>query len=95
MDVHQHVSVREPLHCPDLIPLCLRDNAVQWLSAIVLFQNLPVRHRCHPIVVKFEPPGVPIWFDECEVMSTMEVTGVYEDTMKLVFPRFGPISRLV
>lgn len=28
-------------------------------------------------------------------MPTMEVAGVNEDTMKLVFPGFGPISRLV
>jgi hypothetical protein len=25
----------------------------------------------------------------------MEVTGVYEDTVKLVLPGFGPVSRLV
>jgi len=95
MNVHQHVGVRESLHCPDLIPLCLGDDAVQWLTTIVFLQNLPVRHRCHPIVVEFEPPGIPIWFDECEVVSTMEVTGVYEYTVELVFPRFGPISGLV
>ena len=94
-NVHQHVGIRKPFHRPDLIPLCLRDNAVQWLPAIVFLQNLPVRHRSHPIVVKIEPPGLPIWFDEREVVSTMEVTRVYEDTVKLVFPRFGPVSRLV
>lgn len=94
-NVHQHVGVRKPFHCPDLIPLRLRDNAVQWLSAVVFLQNLPVRHRSHPIVVEFEPPGLPIWFDEREVVSTMEVAGVNEDTVKLVFPRFGPVSRLV
>jgi len=95
VDVHQHVGIREPLHRPDLIPLCLRDNAIHWLPTIVLLQNLPVRHRRHPIVVEFEPAGVPIWFDEGEVVSTVEVAGVYEDTMKPVLPGFGPVSRLV
>ena len=94
-DVHQHVGVREPLHCPNLVPLCLRDNTVQRLSTIVLLQNFPVCHRCHPIVVEFEPPGFPIWFDKSEVVSTVEVTGVHEHTVKLVLPGFGPVGRLV
>ena len=28
-------------------------------------------------------------------MPAMEVTGVYEDTVELVLPGFGPVSRLV
>ena len=94
-DVHQHVGVREPLHRPNLIPLCLGDNTVQRLPTVVLLQNLPVCHRRHPIVVEFEPPSIPVWFDEGEVVSAVEVTRVYEYTVKLVFPRFGPVGRLV
>ena len=94
-DVHQHVSVGEPLHCPNLIPLCLGDDPVQRLPTVVLLKNFPVRHRRHPIVIEFEPPGIPIWFDECEVVSTMEVTRVYEYAVKLIFRGFGPVSCLV
>ena len=28
-------------------------------------------------------------------MSTVDVAGVYEYTVKLVFPGFGPVSRLI
>jgi hypothetical protein len=94
-DVDQHVGVREPLHCSDLIPLCLRHNSVEWLSAIILLQDLAVRHACHPVIIKLEPRGSPIWFDESEVVSTMKVTGVNEDTVELVFTGLGPVSRHV
>ena len=94
-DVHQHVGIGEPLHRPDLIPLCLGDDPVQWLSTIVLLQNFLIRHRRHPIVVEFEPPGLPIWFNKSEVVSAVEVTGVYKYTVKLVLRGFGPVSGLV
>ena len=94
-DVHQHVGVCKPLHRPNLIPLCLGDNAIQRLSTVVLLQNLPIRHRCHTIVVEFKPPGLPIRLDESKVVSTVEVTGVYEYTVKLVLRGFGPVGRLV
>ena len=95
MDVYQHVGVREPLHGPDLIPLCLWNNAIQGLSAVVFLQDLPIRHRCDPVVIEFEPPGFPIGFNERKVVPTMEVTRVYEDAVEPVFPRFGPIGGLV
>ena len=38
---------------------------------------------------------MPIWFDESEIMSTVEIAGVYEDTMKLVLPGFGPVSSVI
>ena len=66
-----------------------------WPSTIVLFQNLPVRHRCHPTIIKFEPLGTSIWFDESVVMSMVEVTRMYEYTVKFVLPGFGPVGRLV
>ena len=78
-----------------MILLSLKDNTIQWLSAIVLFKNLPVRHGRHPLVVEFEPPCIPIWFDEREVPPTVEVTGVYKYAVKLVLPGFGPVSRPV
>jgi len=73
----------------------LGDNPIQRLSAIVLLQNFPVRHRRHPIIIEFEPPGISIWFDESEVVSAVEVTGVYKYTVKLVLRGFGPVSVLV
>ena len=78
-----------------MIPLSLLDSTVKWLSTIVLFQNLPVRYRCHPFVIEFEPPGIPVWFDESKVLSTVDLTGVREHTVKLVLPGFCPVSRLV
>jgi hypothetical protein len=94
-DVHQHIGVCKPFHRPDLVPLCLRDNTVQRLSTIILLQNLAVRHRRHPIVVEFEPPGVSVWFDESEVVPTVEVAGVNEDTVEVVLAGLGPVSRFV
>lgn len=93
-DVHQHVGIRGPLHCTNLIPQCLGDKTGQRLSAIVL-QNLAVCHRRHPIVVEFQPPGMPIWFDESEVLSVVQVTGVHEYTVEHILPGLGPASRLV
>lgn len=94
-DVHQHIGVRKPLHRPDLIPLCLWNNTIQWLSAVVFLQNLPIRYRCNPIVIEFEPSGFPVWFNERKIVPTVEVTRVYEDAVEVVFPRFGPIGCLV
>jgi len=36
-----------------------------------------------------------IRFDESEVVSIVGATGVYEYTVKLVFPGFGPVGRLI
>ena len=71
VDVYQHVGVREPLHCPDLISLRLGHDTVQGLSTVVLLQDLAVRYRRHPVIVKFEPPGFPIRFDESEVVPAV------------------------
>jgi len=38
---------------------------------------------------------MPIWFDESEMMTTAEVTRVYDDTVKPVPPGFGLVSSLV
>ena len=95
VDVHQHVGVREPLHRPDLIPLCLWNYAIQGLPAVVFLQDLPIRYRRDPVVIEFEPAGFPIGLNERKVVPTMEVTRVYEDAVELVFPRFGPVGCLV
>jgi len=94
-DVYQHAGVREPPYCLDLVPLCSRDDTAQRLSTIISLQHFPVRHRRHPLVVEFEPSGMPVWFDESEIMSTVEITGVHKDTMKPVLPGFGPVSSLI
>jgi hypothetical protein len=54
-----------------------------------------VRYWRNPIIVKFEPPGFPVWFDESKVAPGLVVTGVNEDTVEFVLPGFGPVSRLV
>jgi len=38
---------------------------------------------------------MPIWFDENEVPSTMEVTGMCKYAVKPVLPGFGPVGSLV
>ena len=71
------------------------DGTARWLSAIVILQHLPVRHGRHLCVVEFQPPSVLVWFDENEIMSIIEVAGMYKYTVKPVLPEFGPVSRLV
>jgi len=94
-NVHQHAGARESPCCLNLVPPRLRDGTAQRLPTIVPLQHLPIRHRRHPFVVEFEPACMPIWFDESEIMSTVEIAGVYEDTMKLVLPGFGPVSSVI
>ena len=94
-DVHQRVGTRDPLHRLHLIPLRLRDSPVQRISVVVLLQNLPVRHGCHPLVIRFEPPGMWTWLDESEVSPIVEVARMCEHSMKLVLPGSGPVSCVV
>ena len=94
-DVHQCVGACDPLHCLNLIPLRLRDSPIQRISVVVLLQNLPVRHGCHPPVIEFEPPGMWTWLDESEVSPIVEVARMCEHSMKLVLPGSGPVSCVV
>ena len=54
-----------------------------------------VRYRRNPVIIKFEPPGFPIWFDENKVVPALIDTVVNEDTVELVLPGFGPVSRFI
>ena len=94
-DIYQHAGVRESPGRLELVPLCLRDNTAQRFSAVVTLQHFPVRHGRNPFVVEFKPAGMPVWFDESIVVSTVEVTGVYDDAMKPVLPGFGYIGGLI
>lgn len=58
-------------------------------------QHLLVRHRCRPPVVEFEPPGIPVRFNESIALSTVEVTGVYTHIVEFVLPEFSLVCSLV
>jgi len=94
-DVYQHAGVREPPCCLNLDPLFLRDDTTQRLSTIVFPQHLPVRYRRHSLVIEFEPPAMPIRFDESEIMSAVEIAGVCDDTVKSILPGLRPVGSLI
>lgn len=86
-NVHEHVRVREALHRAHLVSLHGWYEAIEGLAAVVLFQNLTVGHGSHAIVVELEPPCLAIGLDQSEIVATVEVSRVDEDTMELVNPR--------
>lgn len=81
-NIYQHVGICEPLHCSNLIALwCWDTIQTQGFSSIILFENFLIRHRCHSVIVELEPSGVTVGFDESEVMATVQVARVDQDTM--------------
>ena len=94
-DVHQHIGVREPLRGLGDRLLCLRHKTIQHLPTIIFLQHFVVRYWRNPVIVKFEPPGFPIWFDESKIVPALTATGVNEDPMEFVLPGFGPVSRFI
>lgn len=94
-DVHKHVSVCKTLHRAHLVPLHGGNKTIEGFTAVILFQDLPISYWRNTIVVEFEPPCLAIGLDQSEVVTTMEVTRVNEDTVQLVDPGWRLVRRLV
>lgn len=94
-NVDQHVCVGEALHGPYLIPLHWRNKTIEWLSTVVLLKNLAIGDGRDAVIVELQPPSVVVRLDEREVVTTMKITGMYEDTVELVHPWLGPVRCLV
>jgi len=73
-NVNQHVRVGEPLHGADLIPLQGMRQPIDRLSTIILLKHFLVSHRRDAVVVELEPSRLPIRFDECKVVPTVQIT---------------------
>jgi hypothetical protein len=69
-------------------------HTVEHISTVVVLQDLLVGDRGNTIVIELEPSSVFLGFDQGEVVSTVEITRVDQDTM-LVHVRHGLISLLV
>jgi hypothetical protein len=87
-NVHQHVRIGEPLHSANRGTLQCRGYTIDSLSAIVLFEDFLISHRCDPVIIKLEPSRLSVRFDQGKIMATMQVPGVHQDTMQLIQPRF-------
>ena len=85
-NIHQHIRVRKALHGAHLVPLHRRYKAIEGLATVILFQDLTIGHGSHAIVVELEPPCLAIGLDQSEVVTTMEVSRVDENTVELVHP---------
>lgn len=85
-DIHQHVRIRESLHCPDLIALLWCRQTIKGLSAIVFLKHFLVSDWSHSVIVEFEPSGIPIRLDESKVMSAMQISGMHEYAMQFIDP---------
>ena len=92
-NVHQHVRVRKALQGAHLSALTLlllllrgRYDRSERFAAVVLFQDLLVRHGRHTVVVELEPTLFRVRLDEGKVMSAVEIARVYEHAVELVDP---------
>ena len=94
-DVHQHVCIREAFHSTNLLALCRRGQAIQNFTAVVLLKHLPVRNRGYTIVVELQPSRLAVRFNEGEIVTPVQISGVYEYTMKFVYPRLCLVRSLV
>lgn len=78
-NVYQHVSIGKPFHGSHLIALRWRQKTIQSLSTIILLEDFFIGHGCNSIIVKLQPPSIPIGLDESEIVATMQVSRVDEN----------------
>jgi len=78
-----------------LIALQWRNDAIQRFATIVLLQHLAIGDWGNFVIIKLQPSRLSIRLDKCEIMSTISVSGVHQNTMQLVVPLLRAIGVLV
>jgi hypothetical protein len=70
-------------------------KVAQHVTTVVVLRDLLVGDRGNPVIVVFEPSTVLLRLDEREVMAAMQITGMYENTMKFVHRRWWSLLFIV
>lgn len=83
-DIHQHVGIGEFLHRSRLLLTLVGSQAVYDITSIVVLQYLSIGNRGHTVIVILEPSTFLVRFDERKVMTTVQITGMDQDTIELV-----------
>lgn len=87
-DVDQHVGVGEPLRGSSCVIVVVVSRLVPSgrgeFSSVVVLENLLVGDGGDSVVVVLEPLSVLLRLDQGEVVSAVKVSGVDEDSVKLV-----------
>jgi hypothetical protein len=62
---------------------------------VIIVEHLVICCKCHPVIIELIPPSITAWFEQCQVLTTPQVTIVNNNAMKPVCPRFRFVSRAV